>query len=139
MGQPRKKWRNLGEGKDIIDADILHGIAGHIGEKGFLRVLHEGYTTAPLHRCQSGSPIAQRPRKNGAHDAGSISERGGAKERVNRRPTMVLSRATHHRNRAAFEHHMKIGRRNIDASGLDGLAIARMNGRKTTSAGEEVR
>ena len=101
-------------------------------------ILHNGYAAAPLHGRQAGGAVSQRARENNADNAGAIRERGRTKERVDSRPAVVLSGPTYDGSLSVFEQQVKIRRRDIDAAGLDCLAVTGVSGRKRPGAGKEL-
>jgi hypothetical protein len=121
----------------VIDLDATECTQRHRVETGFPRLLHDRGAAATLDAPQPRGAVVQRPGQYDANHPRPIAEGGGSEQCIDRRPEAVLLRAPADGNRAAIDEEMMVRRSDVDAPGLDLLAITRVDGGQRAGATED--
>jgi hypothetical protein len=96
----------------------------HLRKCRISRVLHDGNAAGLSQRPKPCGAVAEGAGQNDPNRAKTAAYRCGAQHRIDRRPDIVLARACAQHHSTAAEEQMAIGRRNIDATVLEYLAVA---------------
>ena len=139
VGELADQGSDLHGRKAVVDIDVLQRVAGHVGAEGLLRILNDGHATPLLHGHQSRRPVVERAREDDPDHARPVETRGGAEERVHRGPVPSFGRAAREAHHAIVDHHVAIGRSDVDAALRQRLAVLGVLRRQGPGAGEDAR
>ena len=114
----------------MIDLHMRERVARHPWVERIGGVLDDSGATARLDRQESGGPVVQGAREDQPDHPGRVLAGGAAEQRVDGRPVTVLARPAGEVHVPAPQQDMVIGRGDVDAPGLDRLAVLDMGGRQ---------
>jgi hypothetical protein len=137
--EPAQQLSNRPGRGDVIDLDVLGRVSRHVRAERFRRVLDDGQTPAHLHGDEPGRAVIERSGKHSADDPWTVRACGAPEEHVDRRTMTVFGGTVDDAHDARLEHEVKIGRRDVDASSFDRLAVLRNAGLQRPGPIEDVR
>ena len=137
--ESRQHLAQLGDGKYVVDVDVLQRAARHRVDEGIVRILHDGKPALALDGGQPRRSVVERP---GQHDTDHARpERIGRRpeERIDRGPMPVFARAADDADVVLVHEQVMIGPGHVDPVGEDGFAVSRMLGGQGTGRAEDLR
>jgi len=129
-GQLGKQRPHLADGQHVVDVHVFQRAARHHLHQRLVGILHQRQPAAALDRDQAGGSVVQRPGEDDADHSRAEGIGCRPEERVDGRPVAVLAGSADHAHMRIVEEEMVVRRRHVDAIGDDGLAVARVLGRK---------
>src|SRR5215211_1009920 len=129
---------HLGHRQYVLRLDALDRSARHAIDDGLLRILHDGHATSCLDCQQPHAAVVEGPREDDADHPRTVDPGGGAKQRSDRWPTMILARSTGELDPAGADEQMAVRRGDIDASGFNCLAVPGVGGWQRTGPAQNL-
>jgi hypothetical protein len=139
MRQMNQDTGNLRSGQGIVHRNVCDGALRHADDDGILGILHDGNAALALDRVEASGSVVERAAKHDAHHTRTVPPCRCAKERVNCWARTVLAWAAHHTYLSIIQEEMVIGDGDVDATAVDGLAVAGGNGGQAPRMGEDAR
>ena len=127
-----------GHWQNVLRLDALDRPARHAVDDGFLGILHDGHATPRLDRQQPHAPVVEGSREDDADHPRTVGPGGGTKQRIDRRPTMILARSAGELDPAGADEQMAVRRGDIEASRLNDLAVLGVGGRQRTGPAQNL-
>jgi hypothetical protein len=122
----------------MVDLDMLERVARHPRVERIGRLLDDRDATTRLDRQEPGGAVVQGTRQDHPDHPGRVLAGGAAEQRVDGRPVAVLARPAGQVHMAGSQLDMVVGRGDVDAPGLDRLAVLDVGGRQRAVTAQEL-
>jgi hypothetical protein len=108
----------------MVDIDETKGAGGHVRRLRVIRILDDGCPAISLDGLQASGTVIEHAGENHPDCVGSVGQRSRAKERIDRRPCVVLFRAAAQLQPLVKQENMMIRRGDIDPPWFDALPVS---------------